>query len=436
VTRIALIVLDTLRKDAFDRHFDWLPGRRFEHAFSTANWTTPAHASLFTGRYASEVGVHAKHLHFDCERPSLAERLRAAGYTTHAFSANANLTPHFEFDRGFEDFRIPSWFEEPPDGVFDWRAFSRTAPEAGARKYLRGLYECVTGDYSTVRSLVAGARLQLAHGSEIEYGGTVEALGEIEDMSFGDRAFLFLNLMEAHEPYEAPAEYMSVEPPEGTDSVGDITVGDFDPERVRRAYDDCVRYLSGAYERLFERVSAEFDYVITVADHGEMLGEADAWGHEHGVHRRLTHVPLVVSGDGLSGECAAPVSLLDVHDTVLDLAGVDHDARNQVLTGDVDGGEYLAEYRGLTAWSERKLEHSAFADRIERYDGPLHGYVGPPDYYGWESLDGFEETGRSDAADPRERLQTLLAEREVRTVEEDTEVPDEISDQLEHLGYA
>jgi hypothetical protein len=153
VTRIALIVLDTLRKDAFDRHFDWLPGRRFEHAFSTANWTTPAHASLFTGWYASEVGVHAEPL--------------------------------------------------PPDGG-----------------------------------------------------------------------------------------------------------------------------------------------------------------------------------------------------------------------------------------RQRKLEHSAFADRIERYDGPLHGYVGPPDYYGRESLDGFEETGRSTVDDPPERLQTLLTEREVRTVEEDTEVPDEISDQLEHLGYA
>lgn len=53
---IALVVLDTLRKDLFDAHFGWMPGERFEHAWSTTHWTAAAHASLFTGLYPSEAG--------------------------------------------------------------------------------------------------------------------------------------------------------------------------------------------------------------------------------------------------------------------------------------------------------------------------------------------------------------------------------------------
>jgi arylsulfatase A-like enzyme len=64
---VAIVVLDTLRKDAFDREFDWLPGRRFSAAYSTGSWTVPAHASLFAGKYPSELGVHSKNRFLDCE---------------------------------------------------------------------------------------------------------------------------------------------------------------------------------------------------------------------------------------------------------------------------------------------------------------------------------------------------------------------------------
>lgn len=38
------------------------------------------------------------------ERPSLAERLREAGYTTGGFHSNAQLSPEFGYDRGFDAF--------------------------------------------------------------------------------------------------------------------------------------------------------------------------------------------------------------------------------------------------------------------------------------------------------------------------------------------
>ena len=458
MTSIAVVVLDTLRKDAFDRHFEWLPGQRFEHAFSTGDWTVPAHASLFSGRYAAEVGVHAKSPHFDPKGPALAEHLRDAGYATRAYSANASVTGHLGFDRGFTDFRVPPAYEVPDaDDVFDWRRFSRNTSRQGVRKYLTALRECVGGDYATLPSLLAGARLKLHEGREVEYGGTIEAGEAVDSMEFGGREFLFLNLMEAHEPLRAPGEYLSVEVPPLTNSVGDLAMGEVDGEHVRRAYDDCVRYLSDAYRELFADLREEFEYVITLSDHGEMLGESGAWGHEHGLQPELTHVPLVVSGEGFDdlAACEAPASLLDVHATVLDLAGLDDpgggaaadadDGRNgnapstrgQSLREPASDREYLTEFHGLTVWSERKLERNGHGDRIERYDAPLRGYVGPPDCYAHETPDGIEVSGTAGAGDPAERIEDLAAGLDVSLVGDDEGVvPEEIRTQLEHLGYA
>ena len=437
MTNIALVVLDTLRKDAFDRHFEWLPGRRFECAYTTANWTVPAHASLFTGRYASEVGIHAKNMYCNCSEPTLAEQLREADYTTRAFSANTNITGHFGFDRGFTDFRTPEQFEYmTDDDLFDWREFSRMTDSTGARKYFEAVRQCIAGDLKTIPSLERGLKLKLSEGTGVEYGGTREALAEFGDTTFGDREFLFLNLMEAHEPYEAPAEYMSVKDPTLTESVGDISLGTVDPERTQQAYDDCARYLSDAYYDLFDRLIEEFEYVITLSDHGEMLGEHDAWGHEHGLHPELTHVPLVVSGNGLSGENSATVNLLDVRTTVLELAGINAQFRRQNLAGEVLGHESLTEFLGLTSWSERKLRQNGYEDRIEQYDASLRGYASPATHYGYETVEGFAESSESNAADSRGRLRDLVNELDVRRVKRDNEVPEGVREQLEQLGYA
>ena len=434
MTNIALVILDTLRKDSFDKHFDWLPGRRFERAFSTGNWTVPAHASLFTGKYASEVGVHAKNNYLDCDEPTLAEYLHDAGYETRAFSANTNVTGHFDFDRGFSDFRVPEKFEHMNDDeLFDWRKYSRETSSTGAEKYARGIYECITGDCATIPSLLAGLQLKRTSGDAVEYGGALEAIEELENMDFGDQEFLFLNLMEAHEPYRAPSNYMSVEEPSMTNSVGDKQFGDgVDAEQTKQAYEDCAHYLSDIYKDIFDLLDEEFDYIITMSDHGEMLGEYGAWGHEHGVYRELTNVPLCISGAEQSGTCTKTVNLHDVHQTVLNLANVAGDSHGGSLLGDVEGREILTEYMGLTSWSERKFDSE---QEFERYDKTLRGYAATVDYYGCETIDGFEEYGSERASNPQKRLRSLFDNLDIRDVDSRNEIPDDVKQQLEDLGY-
>ncbi|MFC4407871.1 sulfatase [Haloarchaeobius iranensis] len=439
MTSIALVVLDTLRKDAFDEHFDWLEGVRFERAYSTANWTVPAHGSLFTGLYPSETGVHAKNMYLDVESPVLTELLRNEGYETRAFSANTNVTSHFDFDRGFSDFRVPDRFEHMnDDSVFDWREYSRTTETTGLEKYLGGIKRCVSEDVDTLRSIKTGLELKLSSGDGVEYGGAEEAMAQFEDESFGEDEFLFLNLMETHEPYRVPESYASVPEPEMTDAVGDLQLGGENGQQVVAAYEDCARYLSDIYAELYDTVLAEFDYVITLSDHGELLGEYGGWGHEYGVYPELTHVPLIISGPELDDETRTEaVSLVDVYRTILELVGInDSEGRGENLLEDIEG-DRLTEYRGLTSWSEGRLRDSFDDEIVDTYDTVRRG-IATDEGYCFETRDGVEIDSDEILTQEfcRDSISDFVAKLDERSVDGQAEVPEEVKDRLEDLGYA
>jgi arylsulfatase len=435
---IALVVLDTLRKDTFDEYFDWIPGRRYEQAYSTSNWTVPAHASLFTGRYASEVAVHAKDTYLDCERTVLAEHLSDAGYTTRAFSANTNVSGHFGFDRGFDQFLSPAGQRHlNADNLFDWRAFSRDSSRTGVSRYLDAVRRCVVGNCRTLPSLLAGIRMKLRSENDT-YRGTAEATERFAEMAFDEDEFLFVNVMEVHEPYRAPESHRTVPEPDLTNSVGDLSFGTVDEAQTQAAYEDCARYLSDAYRDFFELITDHFDYVITLSDHGELLGEHGGWGHEHGLYPELTHVPLVISGNGLDGVCTDPVSLLDVHRTVLDLAGVNaSDSRGRSLLKELPEQDHLTEYHGLTPWSERKLKEND-PERVAKYDANRHGCLTAMGY-GYETNEDVATVGELSADEARERINMLIDDLHVEEAVghgADNDVPDDVQRRLEDLGYA
>ncbi|ELZ65615.1 arylsulfatase [Haloferax prahovense DSM 18310] len=439
MTNIALVVLDTLRKDRFDDYFGWLPGLRFEQAYSAANWTVPSHAAMFTGYYPSEVGVHAKHTTFDYPGPTLAETLSEAGYRTRGFSANMHITGPLDFDRGFDELTTPGAIRHlDSESIFDWQEFGERNDSQGVQKYIDGLRECISSDVSTIRSLIAGVRFQLSNDdpkSGTEYGGAIEATEKINEMSFGDDEFLFLNLMEAHEPYSVPDEYQTVPEPGLTNAVGDILYGDDDNTGVEQAYDDCAQYLSDQYEIVFELLTNEFDYIITVSDHGEMLGERGMWGHEYGVSPELVHVPLVISGPEIEdGQRHDPVSLVDITATVQQLAGVPSSSdRSRPLLDSDQRRSCLSEYCGLSSWSEQALNENGYSNQVAEYDKKLRGVAIDSGYF-HETMGGLSGSGSSEAA--QAELNELVDSLSERSVSTDNGVPDELKDHLKDLGYA
>lgn len=446
---VALVVLDTLRADIFKQHFDWMPGEMIEHAWSTSHWTVPAHASLFTGQYAGELGVHSLNPRLHDEVPTLAERLRDNGYETAGFSCNPHLSPEFGFTRGFEDLRR-NWVGRRLDSdIYPWGEFVSNKRFDGPLRYPEALYQLFTSEHSVRKSLVDGLRRKLNHTSlnlpnRYQDHGARDVFSDIRNRDWDDEkpTFYFANLMEAHIPYNPPVEYRT----DGIDNGGYsfatlIERRNFDPETTRQAYDDCARYLSDVYREIFSELRSEFDYVITVSDHGEHLGEEGMWGHNFGVAPPLTNIPLHVAGDhrdlAIGG---APVSLLDVHATILDLAGCnDSDTRGTSLFEPRKSAaekRRLVEYHGICnePTYERLRDAGVHEETIRTYDSRYCGVALPDGYYGYETPDRFEEQGTTNR-DAEAELGSLKEDAPVTPVGNRAGYSDKMTSQLEALGY-
>jgi arylsulfatase A-like enzyme/Flp pilus assembly protein TadD len=269
--RIVLVTVDTLRadrlgcygrRDAHTANIDTVAatGVRFENAISPAPLTLPAHASLMTALDPPEHGVR----HNALQRlgggiPTLAERLRDAGYVTAGFVGALVLDRRFGLDRGFD------------------------------------VYDDAVGDRRSATVGFAERRADRVVDS---------ALAWLE--SAGGRFFLWVHVYDPHASYSPPAGFASAfasRPYEGEIAFVDAQLGRLFGE-LRRRWPD-----------------GETLIVIT-SDHGESLGEHRESRHSYSIYDATQRVPLVMSGAGLPRgiSVAAPVGLVDVAPTLLALA--------------------------------------------------------------------------------------------------------------------
>ena len=153
---IALVTLDTLRMDAFEEHFDWLDGLRFSNGYSTSHWTIPAHGSLFTGKYPSEIGVHSKSPSLDCPDTVLAEQLADEGYKTRMWSANPNMMFWEGWERGFDEVVDPGALNPNHTDVVDWTEFLNSVNTHSWTKYPKAIWHAIQADCSTVAAVEQG----------------------------------------------------------------------------------------------------------------------------------------------------------------------------------------------------------------------------------------------------------------------------------------
>ena len=112
---IVFIVLDTLRADRLScyghpaettPHLDAFAasGVLFERAISPAQWTIPAHGSLFTGEFPATHGTTQIYDKHSVEHPTLAEHLTRFGYRTVGFCNNPLLgIIENDLDRRFQE---------------------------------------------------------------------------------------------------------------------------------------------------------------------------------------------------------------------------------------------------------------------------------------------------------------------------------------------
>lgn len=100
-----------------------------------------------------------------------------------------------------------------------------------------------------------------------------------------------------------------------------------------RAYLACISFVDAQVGRLLDALdaspAADHTVILLWGDHGWHLGEKEHWGKWTG-WQRATHTPLIIApakagaaGRFKRGErCAAPVSLLDIYPTLIELCGL------------------------------------------------------------------------------------------------------------------
>ena len=242
---VLLIVLDTARADALsmgrvDRdttpHLAKLAARgvRFDQARTTAPWTLPAHASLFTGRWPHEHSANVGQA-LDSEHPTIAEALAGRGYATAAFVANThNGNSWYGLDRGFAHYedlyenRSVSPFEVLRGTALGWKLVKSRS----GRRLLGSVIDVPKlGDRKTAaminRDLLAWLPTR------------------------GDRPFFaFLNYYDVHDPYVPPAGADRPFARSGAEKPRTIL------EKARDDYDDCLRSLDDQIGRLPRRVGS------------------------------------------------------------------------------------------------------------------------------------------------------------------------------------
>ncbi|MDY7093949.1 MAG: sulfatase [Acidobacteriota bacterium] len=303
--QVLFLSLDTLREDGLSilggpwetPHLDRLAreGELWTPHYAAATWTKPSHATLLTG-YPPQI-YGGKEGELDPRVPTLAERLRAAGFATRGLTYDCVwLDPRFGFGRGFEQYESRRWgLDQAVRETANWITLHRSQPfffflhtfephsdfhrlpyeapgisrETVAQRW--GLY-----DYGCTRGFCGSARL--ARMSD----------GRMRPRQREDEALPAL--------YGAGVTAMDAE-------VGQL----LDHLRALGIYDDLL--------------------IVVTSDHGESLLEQGRVLHGNPWNEVL-RVPLIIKwpGGGHAGVRRDQVSsALDVVPTILDALGLPHD---------------------------------------------------------------------------------------------------------------
>ena len=325
---VLLVVLDTVRAQSLSLYgyqrsttpsLDrWArDGVVFESAMSTAPWTLPSHAGMFTGRWTHEFGAR-KIERFEAPFPTIAEAMRDHGYATAGFVANLMYTTRATgLARGFdhyEDFTISV------GNALLSTALGRTL---------------VTGDW--VRNTLQYHELVNRKVASDVSGDFLKWLDNRDDRPF----FAFLNYFDAHAPYMPPRRFADLfrsgpRVPRGPfvhhpNHAGPADWWTLSPDQVaneQALYDAAIASqdleIGRLLEALDDRGILQNTAVILTSDHGELFGEHGLFNHGHNLYMPLLHVPLWIRVPGLAvpRRVAETVSLRDIPNTVLELAGI------------------------------------------------------------------------------------------------------------------
>ena len=239
----------------------------FEDAHSSASWTLPSFASLYTSLYSTTHGCWKVDSRLESEHDTLAEHLRDAGWDTCLIVPHMFLSGQYGLQQGFTH-------------VDD--SLVRTAIESN---------KVVSSPAMTEKTLAWLERKKQSP----------------DDSPF----FLWVHYFDPHDlylPHEGISEQF------GTTEEIDL-------------YDGEIRFVDLHVGRLLARVRELWgdDVVVAiVADHGEEFGEHGHKRHGYSLYQEAVHIPFILQAPGFQPRRVPDlVSNIDFMPTILELSGVE-----------------------------------------------------------------------------------------------------------------
>lgn len=244
-------------------------GVTFTTASSVQPLTLPSHTSIMTGRYPFRHGVRNNGTYVVPEEElTLAERLRDAGYATHAVVSAFVLDSQFGLDQGFVSY---------DDDL------------AGGPRQKMFMFKETTAD-RTVQRAVRWLR---------------------EERPADRPFFLWLHFFDPHADYEPPADVAARFPD--------------DPYSAEIHFAD--RELGRVFAELSDTNLLDRTLLVFTSDHGDGLGDHREKTHGIFVYDDTTRVPLLLAGPGVPSGVTVDtqVRTVDLVPTLIDLLGLPAD---------------------------------------------------------------------------------------------------------------
>lgn len=399
---VVIIIMDTARQDALSTYGyfrDTSPNLgalaaqscTFQNAYATSTWTSPSHASLFTGLYPIAHGCTQENWVLNNHLVTMTEVLAAGGYQTVAIVENPFLAREAQFDQGFAQYHEV------------WKM------------------PLATPGATTATTVALFNRA-------------------LDERDKSKPFFLFANIIGPHSPYDSSGRFMDRFVSDPTIELNSnlwrsyyLGLRTFTPAELRHlrelydaellAVDDVVGRM---VEALRQRELLDDTILVIASDHGENIGDHGHMDHVFSLYETTIKVPLMIRSPSFfaaNSRHEAPVQLTDIAPTILGIVGLDspdlgfqgHDLLNQYPDPDrVIFCEYYRPVQAIRAM--RGVITKTNAENLRQYDRRMRAVIRNNIKLIWGSDDRHELYDLNH--DPNE-LHNLFDQPEYAAIQED-----------------
>lgn len=307
---IIIVISDTLRNDYFRPELFpktyaklFKDGELYQNVISPASWTVPSHASIFTKQYPSIHKIHKMNGMNDVEILEYAKNklefnsfvrtLRSSGYFTFAYSANPFISSSSIFSSGFDLFIDSDFQQLISKGLRD-----KIEDNVRTDDVLNFIGKIKLG-VRLVSSTLKHSSFKWTRNINITQDKGEASFNKlINNVSLSQPFFLFVNLMEMHEPYISSEYGHLLNKSKWSDYFGIKQFSERERAKIKLIYSQNTKYIDDTiYEILrflFQSNIYNNTMIIVTSDHGQAFWEHEFYSHEAFLYDEIVKVPLLI----------------------------------------------------------------------------------------------------------------------------------------------